>query len=82
MVFETKFNYLRKVNAEEFAALPSFLKIGINIKVLNEALLFFGTSSSGDRAFKFTLDSLDTSQSKLRFEKLEKKYEKFVQNNL
>jgi len=56
---------IKPVNAEEFAALPSFLKIGINIKVLNEALLFFGTSSSGDRSFKFTLDSLDTSQSKL-----------------
>jgi len=64
-ILQTDFN-IRPVTEDEFEELPSYLRIGVQTKNLNEALLNFGKKSGGDRAFIFHPDELSPLESRVR----------------
>merc|ERR1712130_80579 len=64
-VMQTEYG-IRPVTEDEFLALPSYLRMQLAVRDVNEALLNFGKMSKGDRAFVFSPDKVNAKDLRVR----------------
>ena len=57
---------IRPVTEDEFMALPSYLRMQLAVRDVNEALLNFGKMSKGDRTFVFTPNKVNAKDLRVR----------------
>ena len=64
-LLQTQYN-IRPIEDEEFSEVPSYLRIGVKVRQVNEVLLTFGKMSGGDRNFTFRTHELNGMEIKVR----------------